>query len=301
MRPDRLALILSGVLALPAAADTVEPISRYDWATESIAGLSGLEIDAQGRAFTAIGDRGFWMAGRLLRDGATLTGIEVEHITPLLGNDGHPVAARRVGDWADAEGLAIEPDGTTWVSFERWDRVALYRDGLSEISSFVEEHETFAEHAENWQLEAAATAPDGTLYVFSEKPLIEGFPIYRLAPEGWVIDGYLPERDLFAIVGADFDTNGDLYILERKLVMGLWWQSQIRRVNFETEEDITLWTSERGDYGNLEGIAVWRDGSDVILTTVSDNNNEKDEPTQFVEFRLVEAADSPLDEAEPEG
>lgn len=304
MRSDNLALILTAALALPAAADTVELISRYAWETEVIAGISGIEIDADGKGFVAIGDRGFWMEGTLERDGEVLSGVTVHRIAPIIGLDGNPVAARRVGDWSDAEGLAIAPDGTTWVSFERWAHVSRYDDGLTGKATHIKDHETFAEHADNWQLEAAAISPEGVVYTFSEKPLPTGFPIYELTPDGWTISGTLPEQDLFAIVGADFDENGDLYLLERKLVMGFWWQSRIRRVKLDGTEDRILWTSERGDFGNLEGLALWRRDEELILTAVSDNNN-REEPTEFVEFRLVIAPDDPalptLDEDEPEG
>jgi len=138
-------------------------------------------------------------------------------------------------------------------------------------------------------LEAVAIDPAGQIYAFSEKPLPEGFPIYRLGPDNlWVIDGYLPERDVFAIVGADFAPDGTLYLLERKLVVGIWWQNRIRRVHFDKFIDETLWTGERGAFGNLEGISVWDDGKGLRMTLVSDNNGSQSTPTEFVEFRLTD-------------
>ena len=303
MRANPLAIALAGTLTVPALADTVEPIARFTWETEVISGLSGLEIEPNGAAFTAVGDRGFWLTGRLERSGIEITGVTVERIAPIIGLDGNPVAARRVGDWSDSEGLAIHPDGTAWVSFERWAHVSRYDNGLDATATHIRDHETFKDHADNWQLEAVAVSPDGTVFAFSEKPFPDGFPVYELTPAGWTISARLPERDLFAIVGADFDANGDLYLLERKLVMGFWWQSRIRRVRLDGSEDRSLWTSERGDYGNLEGIAVWRRGADLILTTVSDNNNGN-KPTEFVDFRLVPGPDpepETLDATEPEG
>ena len=103
-----------------------------------------------------------------------------------------------------------------------------------------------------------------------------------------MIDGHLPEHDVFSIVGADFDENGDLYLLERKLIVGLWWQNRIRRVRLDGSEDTAIWTSERGEFGNLEGIALWRDEDGLRLVLVSDNNANEDTPTEFVEFRLTE-------------
>lgn len=286
MRTSSLALILA--LAQPTSAEELVPIGHFDWDTELIVGLSGLEVSANGNSFVAIGDRGFWIAGALLRDGDTITGVEITQLKAILGNNGYPVAARRVGDWLDAEGLAIAPDGTAWVSFERWAHVSRYDEGLTGSGSWIEDHPTFYDHADNWQLEALALSPDGTLYTFSEKPLAQGFPIYRLDGAKWTIDGYLPEQDVFSIVGADFAENGDLYLLERKLVVGLWWQNRIRRVRLDGNADEVLWTGERGQYQNLEGIAVWEDSGGLRITIVSDNNGDLEDPTQFVEFRLTE-------------
>lgn len=276
-------------LALWAAqsyADTLEPIGLYEWDTQSIVGVSGIEILEDGATFVAVGDRGWWVEGRFVRRGELITGIENLRIEPIIGQDGFPVAARRVGDWSDAEGLALAPDGTAWVSFERWAHVWRFEHIFAQ-AQWIKDHPTFYDHAENWQLEAIAVSPEGTVYAFSEKPLPEGFPIYRLGEDAlWTIDGYLPEHDVFAIVGADFDEDGTLYLLERKLVVGLWWQNRVRRLRLDGTEDVILWTGARGEYGNLEGIAVWRDARGTRLTLVSDNNGNGD-PTQFVEFRLT--------------
>lgn len=287
MRSSPFALILAA-WALPVSGEAIEPIGQFEWATELIVGLSGLEVSEDGSRFWAVGDRGFWLAGQFERDGETISGIQIDTIEPLLGPNGYPVAARRVGDWSDAEGLAIAPDGTAWISFERWAHVWRYENGLGSTPKGIKDHPTFYELANNWQLEALALSPEGTVYTFPEKPLHEGFPIYRLDGATWVIDGYLPENDLFGIVGADFDQNGDLYILERKLVVGLWWQNRLRRVRLDGSLDEILWTGERGEYLNLEGIAVWRDAEGLRFTMVSDNNGDPDDPTQFVEFRLTE-------------
>ena len=285
MRPGPVALTLA--LAAPAAADELEPLGAFDWDTELIVGLSGLEVEDDGNRFLAVGDRGFWISGRFVRDGDAIVDVEINQLRAILGNNGFPVAARRVGDWSDAEGLAVGPDGTAWISFERWAHVSRYGEGLTGAGEWIPDHPTFYEHAENWQLEALAVSPEGTLYTFSEKPLPEGFPIYRFNGTAWSIDGYLPEHDLFSIVGADFDPNGDLYLLERKLVVGLWWQNRIRRIRLDSGTDEILWTGERGEYLNLEGISVWRDDNGLRLTLVADNNGDIDEPTQFVEFRLT--------------
>ena len=287
MRRYALALIAWLVPAV-APAETLTLIGRYAWDTNSIVGLSGIEVTEDGTGFIAVGDRGWWLSGSFERDGDTISGVKIRRLEGIIGQDGLPVSARRVGDWSDAEGLAIAPDQTTFVAFERWAHVWRFNRPFTR-AHWIKDHPTFYDHADNWQLEAAAIDPDGQLYVFSEKPLIEGFPIYRLSETGlFVIDGYLPERDVFAIVGADFAEDGTLYLLERKLVVGLWWQSRIRRVRLDGSLDEAIWTSERGDFDNLEGLSVWNDGRGLRLTMVSDNNGSEKTPTEFVEFRLTD-------------
>ncbi|MFD2858382.1 hypothetical protein ACFSZS_31490 [Seohaeicola zhoushanensis] len=85
-------------------------------------------------------------------------------------------------------------------------------------------------------------------------------------------------------------------MLERKLVLGLWWQNRVRRLRIEDPDAAEiLWTGQRGAFNNLEGIAVWPADDGLRLTLVSDNNGVHGEPTQFVEFRLVTSgADRPL-------
>lgn len=285
---QRLVALIAALAPGLACAQGLEPIGTFDWETESVVGVSGIEVTDDGSAFIAVGDRGWWVEGRFRRRGEAITGIDLGSIQPIIGPDGNPVSARRVGDWSDAEGLALAPDGTAWVSFERWAHVWRFDEPFGQAQP-IKDHPTFYDHADNWQLEAAAISPEGTVYVLSEKPLKEGFPIYRLGPDGlWTIDGYLPEEDVFAIVGADFAADGSLYILERKLVVGLWWQNRVRRVRLDGTEDIVLWTGERGEYDNLEGISVWQDEGGLRLTLVSDNNGTAGTPTQFVEFRLVD-------------
>jgi hypothetical protein len=280
-----IAMLLSSCVA---NADTLEPVGMIEWPSEAFVGLSGLEVSGDGLKFFAVSDRGWFLSGEFERTKDQISGIELEKFLPILGNDGLPVAARRVGDWSDAEGLAIDSDGTYWISFERWARVSRF-DAPELTGHWIKDHPSFFQYDDNRQLEALAIHPDGTLFAFPEQPLKEGFPIYQLDNDIWTIEGQIPKKDSFSVVGADFDEAGKLYLLERKLVLGLWWQNRVRRLQIHAPySDEILWTGARGEYNNLEGIAVWRDSAGLRVTMVSDNNGDQREPTQFVEFRLAD-------------
>ena len=286
----QIALALGLVCSGSAAADRLTPIATFEWFTESAIGLSGIEISPDGRLFHLVSDRGWILKGRFERDGGAILAVSLDLVLPILGNDGLPVAARRAGDWSDAEGLAMASDGTVWISFERWARVARYA-APDAVGQWIRDHPDFSGYPDNRQLEAVAIAPDGTIVTFAERPLPTGFAIYRLAPEGWVVDGYIAPSEGFAIVGADFGPDGQLYLLERKLRLGLWGQNRIRRMALGAPESIeTLWKGAPAEYGNLEGIALWMHGDMIYAIAVSDNNGVNGAPTQFVEFRLDRAA-----------
>jgi hypothetical protein len=294
MARTRMIRIALAALLLPAlllavgaaAADRLTPVATFDWSTPSVIGLSGLEVSADGTRFHAVSDRGWILGGRFEREDGTITAVLPDSLLPILGQDGLPAAARRAGDWSDAEGLAMAPDGTLWISFERWARVARHA-APDAPGQWIRDHPDFAGYPDNRQLEAVAIAPDGTIFTFAERPLAAGFAIYRLASDGWTVDGHIPPSEGFAIVGADFGPDGRLYLLERKLRLGLWWQSRIRRLMPQAPEAIeTLWTSAPAAYGNLEGIALWMQGDSIRALAVSDNNGVSGAPIQFVEFRL---------------
>lgn len=281
------ALIATWLWCWAAPADTLVPIGTFEWPSEAVVGLSGLEVSEDGLKFFAVSDRGWYLSGEFERNGDQITGVELQKYLPILDFDGLPVAARRVGDLSDAEGLAIASNGTLWISFERWAHVSRY--SAPELpGQWIEDHPSFSDYRDNRQLEALAIHPDGTLFTFPERPLREGFPIYRLDAETWTIDGHIPEKNRFSLVGADFDEVGRLYLLERKLVLGLWWQNRVRRLSVSAPSSAeVLWTGGLGEFNNLEGIAVWQDDAGPRITMVSDNNGDQREVTQFVEFRLI--------------
>ncbi len=273
--------------ATASLADGVTHMGTVEWVSEEVIGVSGLNINADGSGFSGVADRGWYLQGQLTRKKGELSGVEVDTILPLLSGEGHPVAARRTGDQSDAEGLAVAQDGSFWVSFERWAHVSRYASPTSP-AEWIEDHPDFARMSDNRQLEALALHPDGTLYTLPENALGGSFPAYALRGKSWQVAGQIAPRDGFAIVGADFDEDGTLYVLERKLVLALWWQNRLRRFAPGTfDQGDILWTSRRGDFGNLEGISLWNAPDGLRALLVSDNNGRRGVPTQFVELLVT--------------
>lgn len=294
MRPGPVAgLILALVLPVRLDAADIEHVGTFVWEAEVANGLSGIEIPDSGRSFVMVSDRGWYIEGRFEREDGRISGVLVDRYLPVLGQDGLPVTARRVGDWSDAEGIAILPDGTQFISFERWAHVWRY-DRPGGRATYIPDHPSFSDYSDNRQLEAIAADPEGRIVVIPESTHAEtgGFPVYRLDSDGWAIAGGIERRGRFAVVGADFGPDGRLYLLERGHVLGRWWRSRIRVFDTPDGRGEVLWSTRPGAYHNLEGIAVWAEGEDLRITLVSDNNMRRSEPAQFVEFRLTGEAAS---------
>jgi hypothetical protein len=85
--------------------------------------LSDLEVTGTD-SLTAVGDMGSFLDARLVLDTAgRLVGLADARLTPLTGEDGKPLSDK---EDADAEGLAVLPNGDRLVSFERRDRIWMY-------------------------------------------------------------------------------------------------------------------------------------------------------------------------------
>jgi len=137
-----------------------------------------------------------------------------------------------------------------------------------------------------------AIHPDGTLYTLPEVSKAKGapFPLFALKKDQWQITHTLPRRGPFMAVGADFDTNGRLYLLERA-VSPLGFRSRIRRFDLSTPDlgEITLLQSPPARFDNMEAISVWTNAAGKTqLTLISDDNFLSIQQTQIVEFEVTE-------------
>ncbi len=294
----RRRLVLALTLGLvPGAGSAVagpvsEPaawLSTYAWTEEDdrFGGMSAIEVDADGRGFVALSDRGSIVSGTLQRDaGGRISAVKMDRLEPLRGRDGAPLPRSR----SDSEGLAIAPDGAIYVSFELAPRVLRY-DRLFGAGNLLPIPRDFSRMQINGALEALAVAPDGALYTMPEVSIRNdlAFPVYRFRNGAWDQPFTLPSEGKFLPVGADFGPDGRLYVLERDFgVFG--FSTRVRR--FVVQGDTlgageTVLQTRAGTHGDLEGISVWRDGAgQVRLTMIADNNFHSFLETQIVEYAL---------------
>jgi hypothetical protein len=300
-----LVLMASGLegSASPSAPSGYVGEFRWHMKDRLFGGFSSMEIAPDGTHFTVVTDRGGYTTGEFQRDAqGAITAINAEPVQLLQGRDGQPLGP----DMTDSEGLAISPDGTSYISFEGPARVLRYAS-LQGPGTQLPVPPDFRSFPGNTALEALAIDRKGALYTMPEElrsskrmrllygqpgnPNGKDFPIYRFADGKWSQPFALPRRGAFLPVGADFGPDGRLYILERQFRGIAGFGSRVRSFAVTSgalrDERQEVQTNV-GQFDNLEGLSVWRDASGAIrLTMVSDNNFLPIQQTEFVEYRLA--------------
>lgn len=297
----RLAVALLGSLSFgvvtwllllqPDIAPADQPaqhISSFTWTVprEWFGGLSAIEITPEGEQITVLSDSGFVVRARLKRTSGRITSLKLQDITSLQVD-----TSRRGGRiFTDAEGLVTLPAGGFIASFEKQHRIQRFdADGVTVgVPTFPP---VIDQLGPNSGLEALAQHPDGRLFTLPERPteVRAGFPLSVYDKGKWSGAGHIPRRGWFLSVGADFDADGRLYLLERA-VSPFGFLSRVRRFDLTTTPfgEETLLTTRPGKHDNLEGIAVWQADTGLRLTLVSDNNYRFFQRTELVEYALPE-------------
>lgn len=298
LRRTPVATLLLALLALPAwAAPRLTLDASLVWTDPDprFGGLSGLAVTDTGRHLLAIGDRGIWVTAELERDWkGRLTGITRTGLGPLHGVKGEALD----GQTADAEGLALDPQGRAYISFERMQRVRRYAP-IDGPATSLPGNPAFRKLGENTGLEALALDADGTLHAIPERRPDPGpwIPVYRLRDGKWIAPLRLPYGgDEFLESDATFGPDGRLYLLERKFRWLGGFATRIRSFG-RTEQGFdageTLLVSRFGELDNMEGISAWRDPEGRIrLTLISDDNFFPLQRTQLNEYILTDDAAS---------
>ncbi|WP_235868526.1 MULTISPECIES: esterase-like activity of phytase family protein [Meridianimarinicoccus] len=278
--------------AAPLCAQPAEWLGSFTWDAPGVAefgGFSGLVLLPDRAGFVAVTDKGWLAEGRLIRDGEQVVAVSDTTLRPLLGRTNAPLTPFM----SDAEGLARAADGTLYVSFEGYNRVAALRPGETR-TRWIDRHPDFDDLQTNSGLEAVATDPAGRLITLPERSGAweRPFPVFRHDGRAWS-QPYTLRRDArFLPVGADTGPDGRLYLLERHFT-GFAFASRVRSFAFTdaglADERLVLETPP-GRHDNLEAISVWRDDAGRIrLTMLSDDNFHFLQRTEFVDYAVPAA------------
>lgn len=124
--------LITRPVPLNARAPTQEMVGDFRYAgglwltspdTTLLGGLSDLKVSADGRLVSETDEGALLTAQIRLDPTGRLIGLDKAHIVALKGLDGQPLDGKRE---ADAEGVAVWPNGDLMVSFERDHRIWIY-------------------------------------------------------------------------------------------------------------------------------------------------------------------------------
>ena len=278
-----LALVLASTTLTGGTVPGLQQQSNVTWTNAApwFGGLSGVEISNDGKKLSAISDKGRFIEADIIRENGMLTGLRIVHSVALRDAKGSIMNR----PFTDSEGLAITDEGNAFISFEGQHRI-VQLDRANGATTELPRPTVVEFAAENAGLEALAIRSDGVLFALPEATTRGTIPLLKLANGEWSVEANLPAEVPFLPVGADFDDNDRLYLLERTLTP-LGFRSQIRRFTFGTLgiSEETLLVTHPARYDNLEGISVWQDASGTtMLTLISDDNFLPFQRSQVVEF-----------------
>ncbi len=263
-------------------------LESYDWrhSADWFGGFSAIHISENGSHMIAVSDRSRLVTARIERDGTQIRNIRLLENWPILSSKGRVLRGRA----GDSEGIAIAPDGSFYISFERVHRIAHYSAPGASARVLPRPRE-FQNLDSNGSFEGLAIDDQGRLYTLTEKSRTQrgDIPIYRWDGSRWSTPFVLQPRGTFLPVAADFGPDGRFYVLERAVAF-IGFRSRLRR--WEIANDIpqaeeTLFETDTGAHDNLEGLSVWRDADGHLRATmVSDDNFLALQRTELVEYLL---------------
>jgi hypothetical protein len=267
---------------------------------KAFGGFSSLHVMADGRRFIAASDRSNWLRGEIRYDGDRPAAIVNAEMAPMLGGDGRPLARR---GWFDTEAITAD-GGTLYVGIERVNRIVRFdtgKYGFDARAVTVPAPPAVRKLPNNKGIEGLVYVPRGrplagTLIALAERGLDaagnhSGFLIGGPRPGSFTLRRH---RD-FDISDAALLPGGDLLVLERRFTWIEGIGIRIRRIPLarikpgaliDGPEIFSADLSHQVD--NMEGLAVHRDGDEIVLTMISDDNFSALQRTLLLQFTLVE-------------
>lgn len=266
--PDRPTRIEARHIPLGLGGATLVPGVTYAGGLSlygpDLHGLSDLKVDGD-RAW-AVSDFGGLVRFTIrLDEHGRLDGAGAAVVRALTGRDGAVLSAKAQ---ADAESLALLPDGRVLVGFEGEHRIWSYGPGAAEAPAPVST--PAYPFARNQGLEALAAAHDGRWLAMGE------------AGGAWLCDdracGPLPNApaayaDGFLTTGADVDPDGGWFIVQRFYAPPLNLQARVVRMAPDgTLSAPLIQLRPPASVDNFEGIAAVRTATGTRLYLLGDDN-----------------------------
>jgi hypothetical protein len=264
-------------------------------------GLSGIAVLPDGRGAVLVSDQGYAVRARLAHEGGRLSGLADAAIAPLFPGR---APDKREGD---AEDIALDPENPAFalVAFERRRtpvlRFRLTEKGLEEPQP-VRVLQAVRELGRNRGLESLAIAPDGSKHAGRIVVVMERAraPGAQTIP-GWILGVgafEIRRRDGFDVTSARFLPDGDLLLLEWRLLLPTGFGMRLRRIAADDlgpgatlDGDILLEAGTLQGIDNMEGLAVHEDEAGrTVLTLVSDDNGNVLQRTILLQFALEDGA-----------
>jgi hypothetical protein len=266
-------------------------------------GISAIRVAADGARFIALSDKGWWLRGRIVYEGARPSAIADAEMAPILGADGRPLADR---GWYDTESIA-DDGGTLYVGIERVHQILRFnygKDGLLARGEPIAVPPGMRSLPGNKGLEALVFVPKGagdkalagTLIAISERGLdnagnIIGFLIGGRSPGTFTVK----RSASFDVTDAALLPGGDLLLLERKFSWTSGLSVRLRRVALAgikpgaLVDGAVLFEADLGyEIDNMEGLCVHRSTSgETVLTLISDDNFSIIQRTLLLQFTLI--------------
>lgn len=261
-------------------------------------GFSALAVSGDGRRLTAVSDQGGWLTASIGYDErGWLKEITDARLGVLHGPSGRPLEGK---EYQDAESMAVLPDGSVMVGFERHHRLWRFpAGGVALDNPPVPQRvpNNLYKAPMNGGIEALGALWDGRLFALTEywidKDMVRG---WLGGGAGWWEIGYRFEG-AYRPSDAGVMANDDLAVLERAYnpnrgITGIRVArvrtSDIRRgarlkgaVLAELLPPLTL--------DNFEGIACRaNEKGETILYVVSDDNFSAEQRTLLLMFKVVD-------------
>ncbi len=264
-------------------------------------GISAIRVQPDGSRFIALTDKGWWLRGAIVYDGARPAAIAQAEMAPMLGPDGRALAAR---GWYDTESMA-QDGGTLYVGIERVNQIVRFnygKDGLHARAAVVAAPPALRSLPNNRGIEALVFVPKGlplagTLIAISERGLDKGGNICAFLIGGRTPGTFTVKRIAdFDISDAALLPGGDLLLLERKFGWTTGLSIRIRRIALAdirpdalVEGPVLFEADLSYEIDNMEGLSVHRSAAgEIVLTLISDDNFSVIQRTLLLQFALAE-------------